>query len=215
MEKLKIIYVYDALCGWCYGFSPVIKSIYDHQQERFDFEVLSGGMMLGDRSGPVGVVAAFIQTAYKTVEQTTGIVFGEPFLSQLERGEMIFDSEKPAIALSTFKSYQPDKAIVFAHDIQNSLYFEGRDLNDDDVYRYHAVNFGIDPDEFVYKMQMEEFKQAAYYDFALARQLGVTGYPAVLLQNKEEHFYLLARGFTDLETLEARIENVLKELGEA
>lgn len=215
MNKLKIIYVYDALCGWCYGFSPVIKSIFEHQQQKFDFEVLSGGMMLGDRSGPVGVVAAFIQSAYKTVEQATDIIFGEPFLAQLERGEMIFDSENPAIGLSVFKSYQPQKAIPFAHDLQNSLYFEGRDLNDDDVYRYHAANFGIDPDEFVYKMQLEESKQAAYYDFALARQLGVTGYPAVLLQNKDDHFYMIARGFTALETLEMRIENVLQELGDA
>ena len=212
MEKIKIIYVHDALCGWCYGFSPVIRSIYEHKQSQFDFEVLSGGMMLGQRSGPVGVVAAFVKTAYKMVEQTTGITFGEGFLTQLERGEMIFDSEKPAIALSVFKSYQSGKAILFAHDLQDCLYHDGRDLNDDDVYRYLAVNFGLDPDEFIYKMQTEDFKQSAHYDFALARQLEVTGYPAVLVQNADNHFYLIAQGFTDLQTLEARLENVLIEL---
>lgn len=212
MQKLKIIYVYDALCGWCYGFSPVIKSIYEHKQDQFDFEVLSGGMMLGDRSGPIGVVASYIKTAYKRVEETTSITFGEGFLTHLERGELVLDSEKPAIALSAFKSYQSEKAILFAHDLQDCLYHDGRDLNDDDVYRYLAVNYGIDPDEFAYKMQQEEFKKAAYYDFALAKQLQVSGYPAVLLQNADNHFYLLTSGFADLQTIEARIDSVLQEL---
>ena len=27
MEKPKIIYVYDALCGWCFGFSPSMEKI--------------------------------------------------------------------------------------------------------------------------------------------------------------------------------------------
>ena len=24
LNKVKIIYVYDAICGWCFGFSPTI-----------------------------------------------------------------------------------------------------------------------------------------------------------------------------------------------
>ena len=75
--KFSIIYVYDALCGWCYGFSPVIKQVFEKYQAQFDFEVISGGMILGERQGPIGEVAAYIKGAYKTVEDTTGVKFGE------------------------------------------------------------------------------------------------------------------------------------------
>ncbi|WP_207425230.1 hypothetical protein [Pedobacter sp. SYSU D00535] len=59
---------------------------------------------------------------------------------------------------------------------------------------------------------MDDYKQAAYYDFALARQLQVSSYPALLLQNADNHFYLLAKGYADLSTMQLRIENLLKEL---
>jgi putative protein-disulfide isomerase len=42
--------------------------------------------------------------------------------------------------------------------------------------------------------------------------LQVTGFPAVLLQADELKFYLLSRGYTDYETLKARIDNVLAEI---
>lgn len=210
--KPKIIYVYDALCGWCYGFSPVIKSVYDNYQDRFDFEVISGGMMLGLRTGPISVIAPYIKTAYHAVEEVTGVVFGEGFLRQVEKGEMILDSEKPAIALSVFKTYFPAKAILFAHDIQNCINFDGKEPNDEEMYRYLAVNFGIDPDAFIHMMHEEEFKQAAYYDFALTKQLQVSGYPAAFIQSADNNFYMIAKGFTRLEDLEARIEKVWKEI---
>lgn len=211
-NKIKIIYVYDALCGWCYGFSPVIKECYNKYKNEFDFEVLSGGMMMGDRVGSINDIAPFIKTAYHNVENTTGVKFGEAYLRVLEEGSMILNSEKPSIALSLFKEHFPDKAILFAHEIQHALYFDGRDPNDYETYRYIAVNHGIDPDEFEDTMKTENAKEAAFYDFALARQLQVDSFPAVLMQTSDTGFYLIAKGYTDLETLELRIKNVLNEI---
>ncbi len=211
-KKYRIIYVYDALCGWCYGFSKVITFYFEKNQDLFEFEVLSGGMMIGERKGTIDQIAPYIKNAYKTVEDTTGIKFGEAYLRHLETGTMVLDSEKPAIALSVFKSYQPDQAIPFVHDLQNAIYFDGKDPNENEVYRYLAVNFGIDPDDFEMKLNQETFKEAAYYDFALAKQLQVQGYPAVLIQANESSFYLVAKGYTDLDTFEHRISNIMKEL---
>ena len=211
-DKIKIIYVYDALCGWCYGFTKVIHACYEKHKDNIEFEVLSGGMMTGERTGSINQIAPYIKTAYKTVEETTGIKFGEAYLKHLEIGTIILDSEKPAIALSVFKSYMPDQAVPFVHDLQDAIYFEGRDANEDDLYRYLAVNYGIDPNDFEIKLKSMEFKEAAYYDFALAKQLEITGYPAVLIQASESKFYLIAKGYTDSDTLELRIDNVLKEI---
>ena len=44
-----VIYCYDAYCGWCYGFSPVIKQIAEEYKDHFDIEVLSGGMIITDK----------------------------------------------------------------------------------------------------------------------------------------------------------------------
>ncbi|NEU07113.1 DsbA family protein [Flavihumibacter sp. R14] len=211
--KPKIIYVYDALCGWCFGFSPVIQAVHDAYRDQFDFEIISGGMMIGDRAGRVADVAPFIRDTYKTVEDTTGIVFGLAFIKNLEEGYMIFNSERPAIALSVCKSLLPKKTFEFATDLQNSIYFDGKEPDHMDLYRYLAANFGIDPDEFASRMDDPVFKDEAHYDFALAKQLQVGSYPAVLIQYADSKFYLIARGYSDYETMELRINNVKKEIG--
>lgn len=211
-KKIKIIYVYDALCGWCYGFSPVIKECYNKYKTEFDFEVLSGGMMMGDRVGSINDIAPFIKTAYKTVEDTTGVKFGEAYVKVLLEGNMILNSEMPSIALSIFKQYFPEKAVIFAHEIQNALYFDGKDPNEINTFIPIAINHGINADEFSVKIKSEEAKELAFYDFALAKQLRIDGFPAVLMQTSETGFYLIAKGYTDLETLELRINNVLKEI---
>ena len=125
---------------------------------------------------------------------------------------MILNSELASIALSLFKQYFPDKSVLFAHEIQNALYFDGRDPNEIETFKNIAVKHGINPDEFEAKLKSDIAKEAAYYDFALSRQLRVDSYPAVLMQTSETGFYLIAKGYTDYDTLELRIENVLKEL---
>lgn len=211
-KAVKIIYVYDALCGWCYGFSPVLKQCYENHKNDFEFEVLSGGMMIGDRVGSINDIAPYIKTAYKSVENTTGVKFGDAYLGVLDEGNMILNSELASIALSLFKQYFPDKSVLFAHEIQNALYFDGRDPNEIETFKNIAVKHGINPDEFEAKLKSDSAKEAAYYDFALSRQLRVDSYPAVLMQTSETGFYLIAKGYTDYDTLELRIENVLKEL---
>ena len=213
-SKLKIIYIYDALCSWCFGFSPVMRAVHENYSDEFEFEILSGGMILGDQVERVDRPSGPSIESFKSIEDITGIKFGTAFIHNYEFGEMVFNSEMPAIALSVFKSIAPITAMEFAQQIQNSIYYDGKNPDDIDLYRYLAANNSIDPDLFEVKMSMTEFKEAAYYEFALAKQLQVSNYPAVLIQATESKFYLVARGYADYETMELRINNVILEIGD-
>ena len=103
--------------------------------------------------------------------------------------------------------------MAFAADLQYALHYEGRDLTDDEAYRHLLEKYTIDPADFYSKLHSPAYKEKALYEFSLVKQLQVTGFPAVLLQVSESKFYLLARGYTNYETLKERIENVLKETG--
>ena len=72
--------------------------------------------------------------------------------------------------------------------------------------------YSIDAEDFYRKLRSEEYKEKAYYDFSLCKQLQVTGFPAVLIQTTDSKFYLAARGYTDAETLRNRIDAILKEI---
>jgi len=207
-----IYYCYDAYCGWCYGFSPVIKKIYEAYKDRLPFEVLSGGMVISENPKPISITAAYILNAYKTVEEFTGIRFGEDYLWHIKNPELsdwFPNSEKPAIALCIFKEFYEDRQVEFAADLQYALHFEGRDLCDDEAYLHLLEKYSIQPETFYSKLKTEAYKEKAYYEFALCKQLQVTGYPQVLMQTGETNFFLLAKGFTTYEDLKERIDKVL------
>lgn len=212
--KPLLIYCYDPYCGWCYGFSPVIKKITKVYKTRLDFDVLSGGMIITDKPVAIAATAGYIQQAYIQVEEYTGIKFGADYLWHIfnpEESDWYPSSEKASVALCILKELYPEKAIEFATVLQYALHYEGRDLTDDEAYRHLFAKYNIEAGLFYERLKSDTYKQKAYYEFALVKQLKVTGFPAVFLQTSESRFYLTAQGFTDYETLSRRIENILKE----
>ena len=212
--KPVLIYCYDAYCGWCYGFSKVITRIEEEYRNQFDFEVLSGGMIMPETPQHFGAMATYIQGAYKRVEDLTGIKFGEDFLWHVfnpDKTDWYPSSEMPAIALCIFKEYHPDKAVEMASDLQYALNYEGRDLTDKEAYRHLLPKYNIPEEEFYTKLKGEEYKEKAYYEFALVKQLQVSGYPTVLVQVSDSKLFLLAQGYTDYDSLRGRIKKVLSE----
>ena len=210
-----VYYCYDPYCGWCYGFSPVIKRFYEKNKDRFAFDVLSGGMIMPEEPVHFAPMAKYIQGAYGRVEELTGVKFGEDFLWHVfhpEETDWHPDSVKAAIALCIFKEYYPEDAISFATDLQYALNFEGRDLTDDESYRHLVQKYKIPEDDFYAKLKSEEYRERAYYDIALVKQLKITGFPCVLLQVTDSKFYLLAQGYTDYDTLNSRVEKIMAEI---
>jgi putative protein-disulfide isomerase len=129
----------------------------------------------------------------------------------LDQSDWFPNSEKPAIALCVFKEYFPEQQVSFAADMQYALHFEGRDLTDDEAYRLLFEKYNIPAEEFYEKLNDEVYKEQAYYEFALCKQLKVTGFPAIFLQLSDIKFYQVAQGYTPFESLDKRIKNVLKE----
>ncbi len=212
--KPKIIYCYDAYCGWCYGFSPVIKAIWENHKDKFDFETISGGMIPVESTQHIGNIASYIKDAYKTVENMTGVTFGPDYLWHInhpDESDWYPNSEMAAIAMAIFRELQPELTISFASDLQYALHFEGRDLTDKEAYRHLLEKYQINEDDFYSKLSSEVYKEKANYDFALVQQLRVNGFPTVFLQLEESKLYMIARGYSDLESVENRINKILAE----
>lgn len=208
--KSKIIYVYDPLCGWCYGFSPVIQKIQKEYSEKLDFEIISGGMVVGDREGLIGDFADYILKALPRLEEMTGVKFGEPYLSKLRDKSLYQSSLKPCIALEVFKSSNEKDAITFASSIQKAQYIDGHDLQGDSIYLELIKPYGIAPEEFLQKLNSDEYRMETTNQFKMIQEWGITSFPAVILV-KDGQFYLIAKGYVDYENLDKVIAKILSE----
>ncbi len=206
----RLVYCYDAYCGWCYGFSSVMQQIKDSFS--LEVDVLSGGMVIDETVHHISHMADYIKSSYKNVEELAGVQFGEHYLWHIENpseSDWIINSEMPSIALCIIKDLQPQNAWAFAKDMQWALFAEGRDLCDVHAYDLLLDKYGIEKMVFYEKWKQVDYKEKARYEFALVKQLGVTGYPTLLLQVGETKLYLLARGFTDVETVKERISQLV------
>ena len=206
----KIIYVYDPLCGWCYGFSPVIRKIQEEYKSKMDFDIISGGMVVGDRVGPVGAFADYILKALPRLEELTGVTFGEPYLSQLKDRSLFLSSLKPCIALEVFKSFNEKDAIVFASTMQKAHYIDGKNLEEESVYVDLIKPYDIDSIEFLKRLNSDEYRMETSNQFKMIQEWGITGFPAVILV-KDNQFYLIAKGYVDFDNLQKTIEKILAE----
>lgn len=208
-SKMKIIYFYDALCGWCYGFSPAISKLQAEYKTKIEFEVVSGGMITGERIGAIGVVAPYIKTAYKDVENYTGIKFGKSFLDKvLEKGNAIFTSIPAAKAMVVFREFKPENQIDYASKLQKGIYYEGKLPEEINWYAEYAAEFGINKEEFLLKFNLPQTISRAEKDFNRCKEFGVEGFPTVVAE-KNGKFYAIARGYIHYDELKLRTDSLL------
>ena len=195
------------MCGWCYAFSPIIKQLALDYKNDFDFELLNGGMVVGEREGLIGDFANYVLNAYPQVEAHSGIKFGEPYLDKLRNNTLYNSSVLPSIAMEVFKSFLPHELIAFSSAIQQALFFEGKDGQAIQTYVQLAQEFGLEASQFSELVRTETYKVKTFEGFENAAKLGVNGYPAVLALHKG-NYYSLARGFAPYAQMEMMFEKL-------
>lgn len=202
----QILYIFDPLCGWCYGFSQTMLTFSKQHEDKYEFVPIVGGMMTGSRVAPYSNMAEYIKGSIPRLEVTTGTTFGDAYIQNfLEDGSAMTNSEPPCRALIAFRSFLPYQTMEFAHRLQTAHFKEGLDYNDDSLYSQLAESFDLDPKTFMESYFSQETRQNVEKEFRWVKESGVNGFPTVVYQ-AEQKYYLLSHGYAPLETLEASLE---------
>ena len=209
-SSLKLVYFYDPLCGWCFGFSPVMSKIEEKYGDILKIEVISGGLFLGNRAGAVNEVAPHIKAgAYKSVELRTGVKFGKPFLDNVfGEGKLTLNSLLPTIALSIVKEESPEHELKFAGMLLGHVYIDGIDPTDVEGLATCAAKIGFDKAAFKAKMKDAKYETAAKKQFETFRNNKFSAMPAlVLIEEGKEH--LISHGYMGFEEINTKLEPFL------
>lgn len=201
-----VVYVYDALCGWCYGFSPVMAKAEKEFGDKALFRVVSGGLRIDEGVGTINDVAPFIKTAYGDVEKATGVKFGEASVNKLiKTGTMRLNSLPAAIAMSIVKERNVALSLAYTRQLHKMIYVDGHDPETISQYAVYAAAIGIDTVGFTQAMRSHNYEQLARADFAYAANMGVTGFPAVFIA-REGRLTRLTNGYVGWAELEKQLK---------
>lgn len=203
-----VVYVMDAYCGWCWGFAPRLAEFAAANRHRIAFSAVSGGLFTGERAAPLAAYP-HIPEANARIARLTGAPFGAAYQQQLRQGTLVMDSTDAAAGLAALRAEQPGRAIHWAHRLQEAFYQDGLSLSQPSTIAGIAARDGLDADAVLARLADGSARAQALADFALARRLGATSYPTLLLVDGPAVHPLPATG-TALEALNQRLDELLR-----
>lgn len=205
-EELSLIYVWDAYCGWCYGFSKSLKAFHEKHPE-LSLTILPGGLFMGERKQAMGSLP-YIADANERIHQLTGAIFGEAYQDLAQEGTFVMDSEAAAKGFVALTYFSKERAYELSAAMQHAFYSEGKSLNDAATYAEIAERYGLDSEAVVEKFEDASSTKEAHEKFIQVQQLGIQSYPTLLLK-KGEQLFELGGGVMTPEKIEARLMKIL------
>ncbi|WP_201747957.1 DsbA family protein [Chitinophaga vietnamensis] len=207
---MKLIYIMDAYCGWCYGNSENLQRLTEHYEGQLELEILPAGMWSGENARrQTPQLARFIKSHDEQVAARTGTAFSAVYFHTLNDTDRILDSEVPARAIVATQDKWPALALDFTAAVQHARFVEGKDLNNEDTYRNIAEKLGIPVDTFLEHFHSNEMKMLTLQTFAEASAYAHS-YPTLLLQ-KENMLYTIENGYSAFPQLVDAIDKRLHE----
>lgn len=128
-----LLYVFDPLCGWCYGAAPAVQALA--REDRWELALLPCGLFAGDPSRRIDAgFAAHVEQADARIAQMTGQPFSDRYRREVVRNPALpFDSQPATEALQAARQLSPRHELAALHAVQHARYVEGRDVADRQV----------------------------------------------------------------------------------
>ncbi|NUO59869.1 MAG: DsbA family protein [Hamadaea sp.] len=209
---IPFTYAFDGYCGWCYGFAPALHKFARDNADRVSIRVLSAGMRVGDRIKPFSALR-FTTTSNEKVTEALGAVFGPGYRALVDEGSFAMDSHGPAYGLIALSLQAPERALEFAGAMQSAFFLDGHSLSDPDTYYALAERFGLDPDQVVAAFGRPEVQERALREMREVRDLGVPGYPTLLIHLPGQAPQIFGAEEMSGDELTAELNKVLAENG--
>jgi putative protein-disulfide isomerase len=199
---MKLVYVFDAYCGWSHGFSGTLRETVSRHPE-LPVEVVSGGLFTGARRVPIREFG-YVQGANTQIAELTGAEFGEDYERLIADGSFVMDSEAAARGVAALRRVAPDRAAELADALQRAFYVDGLSLSDPATYRKVAEEVGLDAEAVVAAFDAPDAHNAAADDFHRCAELGVTGFPTLLAVDGDR-VTALAHGHATADEIDRRL----------
>ncbi len=125
----EFFYLYDPLCGWCYGAAPAVVRLELHPSVML--HPLATGLFAGGGRTMTPDFAAHAWANDQRIAQMTGQPFSEAYREKvLGNPESRFDSTEATRAVTAVHLTEPARELEALHRIQALRYVEGGDNTD-------------------------------------------------------------------------------------
>lgn len=178
MNDTTLHYVYDPLCGWCYGAAPLLEAAAGIPG--LAIALHAGGLWLGERRQPMGAALRdYVRPHDERIQALTGQPFGARYFDELLLSDGLWlDSEPPIRAILAATALGGD-GLRLLHRIQQSHYRDGQWVGSQAHLTRLAQELGMVAEAFEQACRSMNLGEHLTQSQAWLHRLGGQGYPTL------------------------------------
>lgn len=123
---MHITYLFDPLCGWCYGAAPALDKLAAIPD--LTIELAPTGLFAGEGARPMDAhFAAYAWQNDQRISRLTGQAFSQAYRDRvLDNAGSMFDSAPATLGIVAVGLTHPDKQRAALNALQSARYVDGR-----------------------------------------------------------------------------------------
>ncbi|HCH51782.1 MAG TPA: protein-disulfide isomerase [Proteus sp.] len=181
-------YVYDPLCGWCYGIAPLIDVVSNEFTNAIKLHggglftparVVTGGQSWKEHVTPID----------ERISQLSGQLFSQQYRDNLANTQMTLNSLLPISAIMAADNME-NQGIRLLKALQKAYYLDGLNISDKKVILFIAQKLDFDIELFsslFTRISEQQVTQHLQQTQQLMSQVNGRGFPTLFIEDNQTY----------------------------
>lgn len=205
--KIKLYYVHDPMCSWCWGYKPTLDKLKQQLPGVIQFEYVVGGLAPDSTLPMPPEMQQKIEGIWHQIERQLGTRFNYDFWTKCTPVRSTYQACRALIAAGFQDSYE-----VMLDAIQQAYYLRAMPPHEEATHRQLAQELGLNVSQFEHDVN-GAFLEGVFQDqLSFASSLGVNSYPSLVLQINDAYFPIEVDYLSSESTLKQIRERILQTM---
>ncbi len=200
--SMKVIYIYDTLCGWCNVARPKIIELkhridefnVKNQDQQIVFDAIHFNLFEKHHSPKLegDFLDVVKKVAFKVSPRMSGGKFSQEYIDLLSSGKFIHNSDKSSLACTIMREkINFDDYFYYSMELQSLLFEKGLVIDDYNILNSLSEKYGLDKDIFNELLLSKDIIDIKNYNKSVAtiymNQLRISGVPALIKDDENDN----------------------------
>ncbi|MEQ5326349.1 DsbA family protein [Proteus sp. fly-1008] len=186
-HSTKILhYVYDPLCGWCYGIAPLIEVVSNIFPDAIKLH--GGGLFTPTRAVTGGQSwKEHVTPIDERISQLSGQVFSHAYRDTLGNTEMVLNSLLPISAILVAQ-IMGKRDVYLLKALQEAYYLDGLNISDKNTLLFIVKKLDFDVEQFaslLSEINEAQTQQHLSQTQQLMSQVNGRGFPTLFIEDAQ------------------------------
>ncbi|MGB0495187.1 MAG: DsbA family protein [Kangiellaceae bacterium] len=184
MKDIRLIYVHDPMCSWCWGFEPVRTRLFNALPKNLKIEYLLGGLAPDSDQPMTKEMQSMLQSTWLKIQKTIpGTQFNFDFWTKCLPRRSTYPSNRAVIAARM----QGEKFAQFMTlRIQEAYYLEAKNPSDNNTLVALSNDLGLDSVKFEKDLVSKEVDIKLKQEISFCREMKMNSFPSLAIQSENK-----------------------------